>query len=252
MKRREMLGALGALPLLSLTDLEGPEDLREKGYTGGARKIPSLLAPPTESKKIEGIFLVTIDVGKLPPYKAEIFCDRVKDDFIKERNKSVFKDWMGLFIPTREGNADIEAFPMPENTTGGMLIYQVNVGMLPPFKAEAFCHLMTDLFMRDIEKSAWKNWTFHAFPVRKLPSKVKIYPKPLRKPVQLKPYDEIELRRFAYHINSCSHRAEFNANQKAQRELREIKKKLREFDDIACNMWDIKQFRERFGEYLYE
>ena len=60
-----------------------------------------------EDKK--GFVVFTINVGNLPPYKAEAFISRVRDNFGK------IEDWYTLFIPVRGINRTrVEVFALTE------------------------------------------------------------------------------------------------------------------------------------------
>jgi hypothetical protein len=249
MKRREMLGALGALPLLSLADMEEKEgNLREQGWTGGGRQ-----------REVEGFFVTTLDVGNLPPFKAEAFCERWKDKFTKVRDNSLYKNWVAITLPTRTEGTKMEAYPLPKDCKGGLFVIMQDVGVLPPNKAQEFCERLQKHMERGVKGFALESWEYDVIPVRKIHTQLSIYPYPLPSH-RIEPFDDYKMRRslaaqFAFEVNSCAHRAEFNANQTAQRELREIKKKLREYHSNHVDKWCKSTYAKHpftrlFGEYL--
>ena len=65
------------------------------------------------SKKMNGMMIFYIDIGQLPPYKAEAFVERCKDNF---KNKKLKKNGIEcIFIPVRPNSKTrVEFIPTSE------------------------------------------------------------------------------------------------------------------------------------------
>ncbi len=62
-----------------------------------------------DDNRLKGCLVFYIDVGQLPPYKAEAFVERMKDNFRSERLK---KNYELIFVPVRpNGNTRVEFIP---------------------------------------------------------------------------------------------------------------------------------------------
>lgn len=67
------------------------------------------IVPP----KLEGFITFYVNVGSLPPFKAEAFIDRLKDQWKKnEKPDSLIKNWQTLWIPTRTEDTHTEFYPV--------------------------------------------------------------------------------------------------------------------------------------------
>jgi len=70
-----------------------------------------------ENKKLEGVMVFYVDVGQLPPYKAEAFIDRMKDQFGKTKTyKKLKKAGVDtIWMPVRPNSQTrVEFMPMTE------------------------------------------------------------------------------------------------------------------------------------------
>jgi hypothetical protein len=69
--------------------------------------------------KPPGFIVVNQFIGQLPPYKAEAFCERIKDKFTKSEDWLKFKEkypnWNFLLIPTRTQESFVQIFHEDEN-----------------------------------------------------------------------------------------------------------------------------------------
>ena len=73
-------------------------------------------ADPPRSKFNGGLLAFYIDVGQLPPFKAEAFVERIKDKFAEELKAKVPEEIALLFIPQRNSATQIQYIPF-DNTS---------------------------------------------------------------------------------------------------------------------------------------
>lgn len=60
-----------------------------------------------DATKQKGIIVFTMNVGNLPPFKAEAWIERVKDKFLKN---TAHHEWQYIFLPVREQETKVEIF----------------------------------------------------------------------------------------------------------------------------------------------
>jgi hypothetical protein len=58
----------------------------------------------------KGIIVFTMNVGNLPPLKAEAYIERIKDQFRKSGNPQDWQDWQHIFMPVRHQETKVEIF----------------------------------------------------------------------------------------------------------------------------------------------
>lgn len=81
-----------------------------RGFFGGLLALLGfgtlVKAEPVE-KKTKGLLIHYINVGQLPPFKAEAFIERWKDRIEKTGVREKLRDWEFMYIPTRTDDSRI-------------------------------------------------------------------------------------------------------------------------------------------------
>jgi len=99
MNRRSFLSFLG---LGSTTDIN----------------IPNL----DSDSEADGIIVIYLNVGQLPPFKAEAFIDRMKDKFRVEDKNKILEKWTTLFIPVRTQDTRVEFIRFNGNASSELVV----------------------------------------------------------------------------------------------------------------------------------
>lgn len=87
--------------------------------------------------KLEGFIVLFIDVGSLPPFKAEAFVERVKDQWKKtKRNPDLTANWETIWIPSRTQETHAEFYPLNGEKDAEGKLRQIE-GMLLDYTDEA-------------------------------------------------------------------------------------------------------------------
>ena len=69
--------------------------------------------------KVNGFMVFYIDVGQLPPFKAEAFLERLKDKYKKKNKKLKESGIEAIWIPVRpNSNTRVEFFPFSDEAKG--------------------------------------------------------------------------------------------------------------------------------------
>lgn len=84
----------------------------------GAAAIPSLgktsECPFPFPDTADGVMVITVWIGQLPPYKAEAFVERLKDRFKESMKKHGLIKWETYWLPDRGNANDIELYVRDE------------------------------------------------------------------------------------------------------------------------------------------
>lgn len=84
----------------------------------GAAAIPNLgkasECPHPFPDGADGVMVFNIYVGQLPPYKAEAFVARLKDQFSKGAKKHKLTSWVTYWLPQRNFATDVEIYVRDE------------------------------------------------------------------------------------------------------------------------------------------
>ncbi len=92
------------------------EALKSIGTVGLVVGLPAaaVAATPTAKKDAPGFIVVHQDVGRLPPHKAQVFCEKVKEQFCNTEEWKEFKErfpnWNFILQPTREFDSYVEIY----------------------------------------------------------------------------------------------------------------------------------------------
>ncbi len=79
-----------------------------------------------------GFIVFTINVGQLPPFKAEAFMDRLKDQFRKASDEfKIFKEWVIFWLPTRTADSHVEIHPLDKLTEESIMVPRLKEMLKP-------------------------------------------------------------------------------------------------------------------------
>jgi hypothetical protein len=81
---------------------------------GIAGKVEAVQAKP----KLEGFIVFHVNVGSLPPYKAEAFIERLKERWKKDKENGkgeLIANWQTIWIPTRTQDTEAYFYPLNGN-----------------------------------------------------------------------------------------------------------------------------------------
>jgi hypothetical protein len=82
--------------------------------------------------KAKGFIALTINVGQFPPFKAEAFCERMKEKFINSDARRALDEWEVIVLPVRNQETKIEIFATNGNPNfdGYMTVEKLNAQKL--------------------------------------------------------------------------------------------------------------------------
>jgi len=85
-------------------------------------------------KRSRGFICLTLNVGQLPPYKAEAFIDRMKERWHKQDIRKALDDWELIIVPVRNQETKIEVFSL-DGTQPPLIEAQQLIRDNTPFEA---------------------------------------------------------------------------------------------------------------------
>ena len=94
--------------------LREQEDLKERyleylpTFMRKEKKMTEAKTPNINTPNIKGLLVIYVNVGQLPPYKAEAFVERLKDSIDLSATKRVCEV---IYIPTRDRPTGVEYIP---------------------------------------------------------------------------------------------------------------------------------------------
>lgn len=118
----------------------------------GLGAVSEIAEAKPESKKTRGFICLTLNVGQLPPFKAEVFVDKMRDQWIKNGLRKSLEDWELLVMPVRPPQeTKIEVFDLSATRTTrdvfvkAQKLIRDEIPFVAPDKAKTLDHVLFHL-----------------------------------------------------------------------------------------------------------